>query len=124
MSVIARKGQLVSITNRKILISGGQKDVDYRVDAHNHGIYLLTADNDVLTKGKRYVIMLVTKVQPKDRISFVKINNELYKHAVVSGTRYIEPEDTGEVVLNITPRKDLNLNELSYICKVLVEGGQ
>lgn len=117
----ARKGALVSIATRKLQITG-EKDLDYTIDGHRNGVLLHTADTEQLTKGKKHVILLTSTVRPADRTVLVKVNNELHKSAVVTGTSILDPDDTGEIVLSITPRVDLNLGDLDYIVKLVVEG--
>lgn len=120
--MFAKKGGLISAVNRKVRFDAGVKDLDYTVDGHKRGILLHTADKEHLTKGKRQVIILTTKVVPSDRILAVKIHNDLLRDAAVSGTAWIDPDDTGEIVLTVVPRKDIDLGQLEYICKILIEG--
>lgn len=116
--------ELIAVSTRKIKFLAGKADVDYKVNVHKGGILLFTADKEQLEKGKRSKITLNTQLVPVDRILTVKINNEILEKAFVSGTSYIDQDDSGRIVLTITPRVDLNLLELDYICKILVESFQ
>ena len=120
--MFARRGTMVSMANRRLQFTGGEAEVDYKIDGGRHGIYLYTADKESLTKGKKHVIMLTTKVRPTDRYLAVKVNPELHKLAVVTGPSWLDPDDSGDIVLNITPRVDVELGQLDYIVKLLVEG--
>jgi hypothetical protein len=111
----------VSIATRKLQITG-KKDLDYRIDGQKNGVFLLTANKEQLTKGKKHVIILVSQVRPTDRHVAVKINPEIVKAASVDGTRWLDRDEVGEIILNITPRVDLDLSSLEYIVKLLVEG--
>ena len=117
-----RKGPLTSAAIRKLEITGGEANIDYRACGHKNAILLFTADTEHLTKGKRHRIKLVTSVRPRDRFIAVAVNNELHDVATVTGTAWISPEDSGEIVLNITPRVDIDLGSMEYIVKLLVEG--
>jgi hypothetical protein len=112
----------VSIANRKVQITGGEREIDYRVCGVKNGIFLYTADTDHLTKSKRQVIILTSKVRPADRYLAVKVHPEILRVATVSGPAWIDPDDSGEIVLTVSPRKDLDLGSLEYIVKILVEG--
>jgi hypothetical protein len=120
--MFAKRGPFVSIAQRKVAISGGERGVDYNIDGVKNGIFLYTADKEQLTKSKKHVIMLVCKARPADRHVAVKVNPELYRLASVTAPAWIDPDDTGEIVLNITPRVDIDLGSLDYIVKLLVEG--
>ena len=120
--MFSRKGPMVSLAQRKVQISGGKKDIDYKIDGTRNGIFLYTADKEQLTKGKKHVIILTCSVRPTDRHIAVKVNPELYRVAAVTGPTWIDPEDIGEIVLTITPRIDIDLGTLDYIVKLLVEG--
>ena len=114
----ARKGILVSLANKKIHYEGES----YKVDGVSGAIILTSADNMELVKGRRNVIRLSAKVRPLDsRTLTIKIHNDIYKKAVVSGPSLIDQYDDGEIVLTITPRVDMDLNDLEYILKLLVE---
>ena len=117
-----RKGPLTSAAVRKLEISGGEANIDYKACGHRNAIVLFTADTEHLTKGKRHRIKLLTRVRPRDRFIAVAVNNELHDVAVVNGTAWISPEDSGEIILNITPRVDIDLGSLDYIVKLFVEG--
>lgn len=120
--MFARKGPMVSIAQRKLIISKGVKDVDYKIDGTKNGVFLYTADKEQLTKGKKHVIILTCNVRPADRYVAIKVNSELYRLATVTGPAWLDSEDTGEIVLNITPRIDMDLGSLDYIVKLLIEG--
>lgn len=120
--MFAKRGPMVSLAQRKVQILQGERDVDYKIDGNRGGIFLYTADKEQLTKSKKHVIMLVCKAKPADRFLAVKVNPELYRLATVTGPAWLDPEDPGEIVLNITPRVDINLASLEYIVKLLVEG--
>jgi hypothetical protein len=120
--MIFHKGsEIRAITNRKLTITGGEVDIDYSVSTNARGVLLYTADKELLTKGKKHVIILVCKVVPVDRMVAVKVHSELYKSATVTGPSWIDPDDSGEIVLSITPRVDMNLAELDYIVKLFIE---
>ncbi len=120
--MFARRGTFVSVAQRKVQILEGEKGIDYDIAGTRSGILLYTADKEQLTKGKKHVIMLVSKVRPTDRHLAVKVNPEIYRLATVTGPTWIDPEDAGEIVLNIVPRVDMDLGSLDYIVKLLVEG--
>jgi hypothetical protein len=116
-----RRGPLTAAAVRRLEIKGGVAEVDYRVDGHKNAILLYSADTEFLAKGKRHVVTLKTSIRPRDRFLVVAANNELHKTGVVTGTTIVSPDDDGTIVLNITPRVDVDLGELDYIVKILVE---
>lgn len=119
--MFARRGSLTSIATRRIDIQG-EKDVDYSIDGVKNGIYLYTADQMELVKTKRQLITLNAVVRPADqRTLVVKVNPKLYEVAQVSHPIFIEQEDTGVITLAITPKTNLDLAELDYLVKLLVE---
>ena len=120
--MFAKRGPLVSLAQRKVQVLRGEKELDYKIDGNRGGVFLYTADQEQLTKGKKHIITLIAQLRPTDRFLAVKVNPELYRLATVTGPNWIDQEDDGSIVLNIIPRVDINLAELEYIVKLLVEG--
>lgn len=112
----------MTIYSRKVEIIEGLAGVDFEPDGNKSAVLLYTADTEQLSKGKRHVITLNTKLRSYDRFMAISINNEIHKNAIVTGTTWIAPGDSGEIILNITPRVDMDLGSLDYIVKALVEG--
>lgn len=119
--LFARKGALVSIGTRKVKLTG-DKGLDYTIDGVKHGIYLHTSDSVLLPKNRKSIVTLTTTAIPADRVLAVKVNNDLYKTASITGPTYIDEFDDGVIVLTVIPREDIHLSEFDYIVKLLVEG--
>ena len=121
--MFATRGAMVSLANRKLSISGGEPDLDYKIDGNKNGVFLFTADKENLVKGKSQSLTLITRVRPLGLFNLaVKVNAELYRHCKVSAPVWVDSDDTGEIILNITPRVDIDLCSLDYIVKLLIEG--
>jgi len=118
----------VAIANRKVVIGTALgyntlPMVDYRIDGVTSSILLYTADLMTLTKGRRNKITLNATVRPLDgRVVAVKVNPVLYEDAMVSCPTWIDSTDSGVISLIIAPKTDIDLSEVDYICKILVEG--
>ncbi len=129
------KASVAHVAARKIQFRGGEngtggikqlgtdytEDPDFHVDGNHNGIFLLTADKMLLEKGRRQTVTLTTWVRPLDRLLAIKVNPKLYSVADISAPTWIDPADSGEIVLSITPREDVDLGEYDHIVKLLIE---
>lgn len=110
----------MSVATRRLKISG-EEGLDYKVDGVNSAIYLYTADKEQLKKGSTYKVTLTSTVQTSDRVLVVRPNPELVYAGPVTGINIIRSGDSGEIVLWATPKSDIDLGSLDYICEILVE---
>jgi len=131
-----KRGGLVSAATRRTQIRGGanneggvcqmgddyKENPDFQISGSHHGIFLFTADVMELKRGKKSVVTLVTEVRPTDRNLAVKVNPALYVVADISAPSWIDPADTGQIVLTMLPREDLNLADFDHIVKLMLEG--
>jgi hypothetical protein len=114
------KGMLVTLANKK-LVKTGVAGVDYVIDGNLNGLFLLTADVLELPKGRKTAVTLTTQVRPTDRTALIKVNPEIYRVATVTGPFILDQFDDGIITLMITPKMDIDLVDLDYIVKILVE---
>ena len=123
----ATKGTLVSLARAKVSKKGiewTEKNPigDYRIDGNKNGIFLLTANVMELPKGRKTAVTLTAQMRPTDRTALIKVNPEIYKVATVTGPVILDQFDDGSITLMITPKTDLDLVDLDYIVKLLIEG--
>ena len=117
--MFTKRAELVSAAARCPMT--GEAGVDYKIDGNRDCVLLYTADKEEIKKGTRHKITLTTSIKPRKRLIMVKPNPALLDIAVVTGQVWLDPEDTGIITFNITPRVDIVFADLEYICKLYLE---
>jgi hypothetical protein len=114
------KTEVARIAERHMKITG-TRGVDYEINGNRQCILLLTCDKEKVVKGKRQIIKLTTSVKPSKRLILVKPHPRLVNETTLTGTTWIDPEDTGDIHFNVIPQDEIILGELPYLAKIYME---